>query len=78
MKYRIMLAVSKKDNYETLYQYKTTEVDGEIKPKEFSTEQELDAYVENLLNKEGYSKSDFIIVSVVDYNVEADIYNNVN
>lgn len=73
MKYRIMLAVSKKDNYETLYQYDTTEIDGEVKPREFNTEQELEEYVKTLL--EAYSKSDFIIVTEKEYSIDTDIYN---
>lgn len=73
MVYRIMFAVSKKDNYETLYKYDTTEIDGEIKPREFSAEQELEEYVKKLL--ETYSKSDFIIVTEKEYNIDTDIYN---
>ena len=40
---------------------------------QFSTELELDNYVEDLLNNKGYAKSDFIIVTVKDYDVSTDI-----
>ena len=74
MTYRIMFVAQEKPNYETVYKFDTTEIDGEIKYREFSTEQELDTYVESLLNEGGYAKKDFIVVSVKDYNVESDIY----
>ena len=71
--YRIMLAKSKKENYGSLYQFLTSTVDGVTTPVEFSSEQALDTYVETMLNG-SYSKSDFIIVQVMDYNIDAVIY----
>lgn len=71
--YRIMLLKNKRENYESLYAYKTQTVDGVIAPIEFSTDEELDVYVEDMLNNKGYAKSDFIIVDVKDYKVSADI-----
>lgn len=61
--YRIMIAQAKRDNYETLYKYLTTNIDGEVIPLELGSE-------------EGYAKSDFIIVRVVDYTIDATAYTN--
>ena len=65
--YRIMIAQAKRDNYETLYKYLTTNIDGEVIPLELGSKEALDKRVEKMLNEEGYAKSDFIIVRVVDY-----------
>ena len=70
MKYRIMIAKSIKDNFQTLYQYLTTNIDGEIKPLELDEEDNLDAYIEDMLNNQGYSKNDFVIVNVKDYTIK--------
>ena len=40
--YRIMIAQSKRSNYQSLYQYLTTNVDGIISPVEIATKEELD------------------------------------
>lgn len=76
--YRIMLVKSRRDNYASLYQWltTTTEVDGvpTISPVEFETEEALDEKVEAMLNDEGYSKADFIIVRYIDYKIEASDY----
>lgn len=77
MIYRIMFVVQERENLETVYKFDTIEIDGEIQYREFNTETALDDYVEYLLNEGGYSKKDFIVVSVVDYDVEADIFDNV-
>lgn len=74
--YRIMFVVQEKSNLETIYKFDTTEIDGEIKYREFNTETSLDDYVEYLLNEGGYAKKDFIVVSVKDYNVKSDIFVN--
>lgn len=63
--YRIMIAQAKRDNYETLYKYLTTNIDGEVIPLELGSKEALDKRVEKMLNEEGYAKSDFIIVRVV-------------
>ena len=77
--YRIMIVKSKRDNSASLYQWLTEELsvgEGdeatvEAKPVEFLTEEELDAKVESMLNDEGYSKSDFIVVKYIDYTINA-------
>jgi hypothetical protein len=77
--YRIMIVKSKRDNSASLYQWLTEELsvgEGdkttvESRPIEFSTEEELDAKVESMLNDEGYSKSDFIVVKYIDYTINA-------
>lgn len=74
MVYRIMFVEKEKDDLGNIYRFDTIDIDGEIKYREFKTETELDDYVEYLLNDAGYAKKDFIIVSIRDYNVDADIY----
>lgn len=72
--YRIMLAQSKRKNYETLYQYLTTNIDGVVSPLELKSKEELDARVEKMLNEDGYAKDDFIVVEVIDYTIDATSY----
>lgn len=72
--YRIMIAQSKRDNFASLYQYLTTNVDGEVSPLELESKEELDARIEKMLNEDGYSKDDFIVVEVVDYMIDATSY----
>lgn len=74
--YRIMIAQAKRDNYETLYKYLTTNIDGEIIPLELGSKEALDKRVEKMLNEDWYAKSDFIIVRVVDYTLDATAYTN--
>lgn len=70
--YRIMFVVSKKDNLESLYKFETTEIDGIVQYKEYDNLTDVaDRAVELLSN--GYSKDDFIIVTVKDYNIDTDI-----
>lgn len=71
--YRIMVVKSKRENYGSLYQYLTTTIDGVTMPVEIKNKEELDVKVEKMLNAEGYSKDDFIVVQVVDYNIDVDI-----
>lgn len=71
--YRIMVVKSKRDNYGSLFQFMTTTIDGVTVPFEINTKEELDARIEKMLNTEGYSKDDFIVVQVVDYNIDVDI-----
>lgn len=73
MKYRIMILASEKENYGSLYQFLTEEINDEIVPVEFRNLETLDEYVEKMLNDRGYAKSDFIIVQVRDYTVKADL-----
>lgn len=76
--YRIMIVKSKKEKYESLYQYLTTTVDGVTSPLEFNNVEDLDKQVEKMLNEEGYSKADFIIVKVVDYSLDASGYTGID
>lgn len=72
--YRIMIAQSKRKNFETLYQYLTTNIDGVISPLELKSKEEPDARIEKMLNEDGYAKDDFIVVQVVDYMIDATAY----
>lgn len=72
--FRIMNVKEQGKDYSSTYQFKTHNVDGVIKPIEFETLEELDVYVEDLLNNKGYAKSDFIIVEVKDYTISSDLY----
>ena len=71
--YRILEVVDSRDKYQSLYRFQTTEIDGVVQPREFETDEALDEYIEDLLNNKGYAKSDFIVVSVKEYGVKADI-----
>lgn len=74
--YRIMLVVKEGKNYDSLYKYLTvTNTKGEVVPYEATTIEELDAQVESMLNSD-YRKKDFIIVTVTDYDVVADLAEN--
>ena len=66
-----MIAQSKRSNYETLYQYLTTTVDGIISPIEIATKEDLDKRIEKMLNEDGYSKGDFIVIQAIDYTIDA-------
>lgn len=74
--YRIMLVKSEREKYGSLYQYLTTTVDGVTTPLEIASKEELDARIEKMLNEDGYSKADFIIVQVVDYSIDATGYSD--
>lgn len=74
--YKIMIARSKRDKSETLYQFMTTTVDGVTSPLELKGKTALDEKVEKMLNEEGFAKSDFIIVEVIDYTIDADSYSD--
>lgn len=74
MKYRFLICKSKKPDYGSLYQYLTTVVDGVVSPVEVEGESALDTQVERMLNEQGYAKGDFIIVSVIDYTIDAKDY----
>lgn len=52
----------------------TTTIDGVIMPLELENKEALDAKVEKMLNVDGYSKADFIIVEVIDYSIDANSY----
>ncbi len=72
--YRIMIVTSHRNNYESLYKYLTTTVDGIVTPVEIETKEQLDARIEKMLNEDGYAKKDFIVVQVVDYSIDATNY----
>ena len=75
--YRIMELKKYKDNYGSLYSFMTTNSPiGKAELIEIETDSELDEFVENLLNEKGYSKNDFIIVSVTDYEIDAKFIND--
>ena len=76
MAYRIMTVVSARDNYQSLYKYMTTTIDGETIPLELQTKEDLDAKVEKLLNEDGLAKKDFIIVQEIDYSIDAKDYSD--
>lgn len=68
--YRIMELKNKKNG---LYSFQTEVVNGKNKYVEFTDLKDVDAYIEKLLNDEGYAKADLLVVNVVDYKVSADI-----
>lgn len=73
----IMVVKSERENYGSLHQYLTTTIDGVTKPMEFADAESLDKQVEKMLRDNGYSKSDFIVVKVVDYEIDALGYTNI-
>lgn len=75
--YCIMVAKSIRDNYASLYQFMTTtNDDSETVILEIETKDELDEKVESMLNDEGYAKSDFIVVDLIDYTIDATNYSD--
>ena len=74
--YRIMLVKSKRDHYQSLYQWLTAvdETTGDVAPIEFDTIEALDEKIEEMLNN-GIAKTDFIPVQYIDYKIEATDYN---
>ena len=76
--YRIMIVDAEKGNWRTQYRFMTTtDSEGAIVPVELQDEAALDAYVEKLLNEDGYAKKDFIIVKPVEYVIDAKDYTEV-
>lgn len=73
--YRIMLVRSKKCNCQSLYQFLSADNDGVTEPVEIGSKEQLDSVVESMLN-DGYAKSDFIIVRVIDYEISAGPYSD--
>lgn len=73
--YRIMEVVTEKSNNNSLYKFKKTvdEHNNEV-VLEIADKADLDAYVEGMLNGE-YAKKDFIIVEILDYDIDALIDN---
>lgn len=71
--YRIMLIKSKRPGEQSLYQFETVDENGTTSVVELETMEDLDAHVELMLNN-GYAKSDFIIVKIIDYSITADNY----
>ena len=74
MKYRFLINRSKKPDYGSLYQYLTTTVGGAVHPVEVEGAEALDTQIEKMLNEQGYSKDDFLVVRVVDYTIDAKDY----
>lgn len=71
--YRIMEVVTEKSNNNSLYKFKKTvdEHNNEV-VLEIADKADLDTYVEDMLNGE-YAKKDFIIVEVLNYDIDAKI-----
>ena len=78
MKYRLMFLVSPRNNYDNLYKFDTTTINDVTQYREFDTLEEVDTYVENLLNNSKYSRSDIMVVQVKDYEIFTDIYNTIS
>lgn len=76
-KYRVMFLLSKRDNLEDLYKYDTTEIDGQVLYREFDTVEEVDAYVETLLNDQNYSKDEILVVREREFTVNVE-YDDAN
>ena len=74
--YRVMVVASRRENCGTLYKLLTHTVDEETVPIEIETKEELDIFVEKLLNEEGFSKDDFIIIDYIDYSIDAKDYSD--
>lgn len=77
--YYIMKVTSKRDNYASLYQFMTnttTDAGGSTITELYEIEDKaaLDKKVERMLNTEGYAKSDFIVVQLIDYTIDAKDY----
>lgn len=68
-KYRLMFLLSKRENLGDLYKFDTTEIDDKIVYREFETLEEADSYVETLLNQQGYSKEDIIVVREKEFDI---------
>lgn len=68
-KYRLMFLLSKRENLGDLYKFDTTEIDDKIVYREFETLEEADGYVETLLNQQGYSKEDIIVVREKEFDI---------
>ena len=74
MAYRILLVKSKREDYQSLYQFMTVEdEEGNVALLEIESKEALDAQVEEMLNGD-YGKSDFVVVNVVDYTIDAKNY----
>lgn len=74
--YRIMIVVSHRDKFETLYKLMTTTIDGVTMPVEIETKEELDKKIKKMLNCDGYSKKDFIVIKTVDYSIDTSDYSD--
>lgn len=72
MAYRLLVN-KKEDGKNSLYNFLTKTVNGVVEYEEFSTDVELDTYIEDVLNKGLYKKTDLIPVEVKDYSISADI-----
>lgn len=77
-KYRLMFLLSKRENLEDLYKFDVIDIDGEIKYREFETLEEVDTYVEDLLNKGEYSREEISVVQVKEYDIFTNISNTIS
>jgi len=70
--YRILIVRSKRDNRQSLFQFLTEKKsDGEFYPVEIEDDETMETTVAHMLNEDGYSKDDFIVVKVIDYTIDA-------
>lgn len=77
-KYRLMFLLSKRDNLNSLYKFDIANIDGEKTYREFDTAEEVDSYVENLLNNERYSRDEIVVVQVKEYDISTNISNTIS
>ena len=73
------MLVAKEGNSEinSLYKYFTiSNTEGQIVPYETDTLEELDAQVEKMLNGD-YKKKDLLIVQVSDFNINSDLFEEI-
>lgn len=72
--YCILLKREDRGEFGSLFQFMTTVTDKEQKLVSFESDEELDEFVEKMINEDGYAKSDFVIVSVKDFHLTSDIF----
>lgn len=72
MGYRLLIK-KKDDDKNSLYNFLTKTINGVEEYEEFSTSTELDTYIEDVLNKGLYKKTDLIPVEIVNYSISTDI-----
>lgn len=72
--YRIMVCKSKGMNYESLYQFVTTETDSITTPLEVKSSGDIDSIIKGVSEEYGYSVSDLIVVNVVDNSCDVRLF----
>ena len=69
MGYRIMYA-RKKNGCMSLWRYITRTINKTIRPVEFDSLEDLDAWLEPILNSGEYGKVDLMVVKAIDYDID--------